>query len=50
MRQTRTALARLFVNLAALVLPDGMGRIYVNLLRVSGELAEERSRQKGGAA
>lgn len=50
MRQTRTALARLLANLAAFVLPDGMGGIFLDLLHVSEELAEERRRQKEAAA
>lgn len=50
MRQTRTALARLFVNIAALVLPEGMGGIYLDLLHVNEELSEERRRQKERAA
>lgn len=49
MRHTRTALARLFVNLACIVLPDAMGREYVALLEAQRLLITARREQREGS-
>lgn len=46
MIETRTALARLFVGLALLVIPDGMPDEFMALLGVSGLLKDRREKQR----
>lgn len=46
MRHTRTALALLFVRLAIIVVPDGVGRIFIKLEDAETALVVERNRQK----
>lgn len=47
MREARTALARLFTNLALITIPDGIPVPYTCLLQAQELLKQERIAQKG---
>lgn len=47
MRYTRTQLARLFTNLAMVVMPDGMPKPFTYLFNAAYELKEECKYQSG---